>query len=61
MKLTKGKTYSARNSVLKVTILNISQVSDEYTKARVFITNGIYREINTYKLIHRQISHWREV
>lgn len=62
MKLTRGKTYTAPNTVLKVKVLAIHYVSPKgYTKAKLFVTNGVWSEMKNYKLYNNRISHWREV
>jgi hypothetical protein len=63
MKLRAGRSYSAANSVLVVTILEIHNFSENYTKAKISLTiNGRLQERpKNWKLIHKQISHWIEV
>ena len=62
MKLVKGKTYTAPNTVLRAKVITIFHYSEKYTKAKILLTTpGHIVEMKTYKLYHNRIQHWEEV
>ena len=64
MQLVKGQTYDAPNTDLRIKVVGLYHVTDEYYKAKIQISNrysgGVY-EIKTYKLNKNSISHWEKV
>lgn len=64
MKLVKGRSYTAKNNSIMVTVLSIFHVSEKgYIKAKLMLTiNGrLMEKPRTYKLYHDRIKHWEPV